>query len=340
MLPQPVKKLGQQSLWFSEPPVLMSTASIVGPFEGEGPFGSSFDYVLEDNLFGEKTWEKAERKMIQEVVKLLLQKTGLTAADIDFMLAGDLLNQIVSANFAARNLAIPFFGLYGACSTMAESLALGSVLIDGGFAHRVVAGVSSHHDTAERQYRFPTELGVQRSMAGQWTVTGSGAVMLVKEGTGPVATHATIGRVVDLGIKDANDMGSAMAPAAADTLIGHLQDLDRRPEDYDLILTGDLGAVGRKLVVELAGRAGYQLGDSYTDCGILIYDQSQDPHSGGSGCGCSAVMLCGPIYQQIMAGTYRRILLIGTGALLSPVTAQQGESIPGIAHAVAIEARP
>ncbi|NPV26262.1 MAG: stage V sporulation protein AD [Firmicutes bacterium] len=338
-MPQPVKKLGQQTLQFSQPPVIFSTASIVGPMEGEGPFGKSFDYVVEDTLFGESTWEKAERKMLRETVKLALQKVNLQAADLDFMLAGDLLNQIVSANFAARDLAIPFFGLYGACSTMAESLALASILIDGGFAHRVIVAVSSHHDTAERQYRFPTELGVQRSMAAQWTVTGSGAALVVKEGPGPVITHATIGKVIDLGIKDVNDMGSAMVPAAADTLISHFKDLGRQPGDYDLILTGDLGAVGRELMVELVERAGYRLGDTYTDCGLLIYEQNQDVHAGGSGCACSAVMLCGPIYKRLMNGDYRRILLIATGALMSPVTAQQGESIPGIAHAVTIEAR-
>ncbi|NLK52074.1 MAG: stage V sporulation protein AD [Syntrophomonadaceae bacterium] len=337
---QPIKKIGKQTLQFMQPPVVLSFASIVGPMEGKGPYGSAFDYILEDTLFGEKSWEKAESKMLRETIKMTLQKANLTAPDVDFMLAGDLLNQIVAANFAAREITIPFLGLYGACSTMAESIGLGSILIDGGFAHRVIAGVSSHHHTAERQFRFPTEQGVHRPLWSQWTVTGSGGILLAREGNGPVITHLTVGQVVDLGIKDSNDMGAAMAPAAVDTLIRHFQDLNRQSLDYDLILTGDLGTVGLKLTWELLKMEGYRVENNLKDCGVLLYHPEQDTHAGGSGCGCSAVMLCGPILRRVVEGAYRRVLFVGTGALLSPTTVYQGESVPSIAHAVVIEYIP
>lgn len=339
MQSQPEKKLGKQTWQFTQPPVIISSASIVGSMEGKGPFGKSFDYVLEDGYFGEKTWEIAESKMMREAIKLSISKASLQPGDIDFMLAGDLLNQIVSANFAARDLTIPFIGLYGACSTMAESLAVGSMLIDGGFAHRVVAATSSHHETAERQYRFPTELGVQRPPWAQWTVTGSGAILLAKEGNGPVITHVTMGKVMDLGVKDSGDMGSAMAPAAADTLINHFRDIGRQPSDYDLMLTGDLGSVGLGITRELLQMEGFSIDDNLDDCGVLIYYPEQDAHAGGSGCGCSAVMLSGPVLQRMAEGNYQRILLVGTGALLSTIIVQQGESIPTIAHLVVIERR-
>jgi len=340
MLPQPVKKIGKQTLQFTQPPVIFSMSSIVGPMEGKGPYGKAFDYVLEDTLFGEKSWEKAESKMLREAIKRALLKVNLEAKDIDFMFAGDLLNQIVAANFAAREINIPFLGLYGACSTMVEGLALGAVMIDGGFAHRVAVGASSHHNTAERQYRMPTEQGAQRVLWGQWTVTGAGGVLLVKEGSGPVITHCTVGQVIDLGIKDANDMGSCMAPAAADTIIRHFQDLGRQPSDYDLILSGDLGSVGLNITKELLGFEGYDVKNNMTDSGVMIYHPDQDTHAGGSGCGCISVMLCGPILRRMAEGLYKRILAVGTGALLSPISTQQGESVPAIAHAVVIEARP
>lgn len=333
------KKIGSQSWQLHNPPVIVASASIVGEMEGKGPFGRSFDYVLEDNYFGEKSWEKAESKMLREAVKLSLRKSGLEPGDIDFMLAGDLLNQIVAANFAARELTIPFLGLYGACSTMTEALAIGAMLIDGGFAARVVAASSSHHETAERQYRFPTELGVQRPPWSQWTVTGAGCIVLAREGSGPVITHLTLGKVMDLGATDANDMGSAMAPAAADTLISHFKDTGRQPADYDLMITGDLGKVGLSITRDLLQKEGFAIGDNLDDCGALIYYPEQDAHAGGSGCGCSAVMLCGPLLQRLADGNYRRILLVGTGALLSPLTVFQGETIPAIAHLVVIERR-
>lgn len=331
------KKLGQQTIAFVDPPVILATASIVGPKEGQGPLGTQFDMVTQDNLVGEDTWEKAERKMLKESCQMAVKKAKLANRDIDFMMAGDLLNQIISANFTARDMGIPFIGLYGACSTMFEGLALGSMLVDGGYAGHVLVAASSHYDTAERQYRFPTEMGVQRPMTAQWTVTGAGAAVLGGQGQGPAITHATIGKVIDLGIKDGNDMGSAMAPAAADTIIQHFEDTGRRPSDYDLIVTGDLASIGRALTEQLVRQAGYDISKNFTDCGILIFDPAQDTHAGGSGCGCSAVVL-GYLLKEMAAGKFRRILGIGTGALLSPTSSFQGESIPGIGHAVAIDA--
>lgn len=333
------KRVGNHTLQFENPPVIISSATIAGPEEAAGPLGTTYDIVMDDTLFGEETWEKAERKMLKKAVMLAIQNAKLQEKDIHFMLAGDLLNQIISANFAARDLGIPFLGLYGACSTMTESLGLGAVLIDGGYASRVVAAVSSHYDTAERQYRFPTELGTQRRMTAQRTVTGAGAAVLANYGQGPVITYATFGKIVDLGIKDANNMGAAMAPAAADTIIQHFKDTGRSPDDYDLIITGDLAQVGKNLTQELVKREGYDISDRYDDCGLLIYYEFQDVHAGGSGCACSAITFCGYLLKQLNKRKFNRILLIGTGALLSPTSSLQGESIPGIAHAVAVENR-
>jgi stage V sporulation protein AD len=331
------KRIGKSTVEFKTRPVIAASSSIVGPLEGQGPLGNTFDIVLDDNLFGEKSWEKAERKMLLESVKLVISKVGLMEKDIDYHLAGDLLNQTISANFAARDLQIPFLGLYGACSTMAESMILGGMLVDGGYARRVVASVSSHYDTAERQYRFPTPFGTQRRMTAQRTVTGAGAVMLCNAGEGPVITHATVGKVVDLGIKDPNNMGAAMAPAAADTIVAHFKDTGRTQNDYDLIISGDLAQVGKNLTQELVAKEGYDISQKYDDCGMLIYYEHQDAHAGGSGCACSAVVFCGHLIEEIKKGNLQRILFIGTGALLSPTSSLQGDSIPGIAHAVAIE---
>ncbi len=334
---QATKKLGQQTVVFSTPPIISAAGVTVGQMEGDGPLADYFDRVLTDTYHGEKTWEKAEQKMLQETITLAVQKAGLKLSDIDYLLAGDLLNQIISANYTARGLGVPFIGLFGACSTFAESIALGAMLIDGGFAGRVVASASSHHNTAERQFRFPNELGVQRPPSAQWTVTGAGSVVLDQGQLGLRVTHATIGKVVDAGEKNAQDMGAAMAPAAADTIVTHLKDTGRQPADYDLIITGDLGIIGKTLVAELAHNQGYELGEKYTDCGVLIYNPAQDTHAGGSGCGCSAAVFSGYLFKEILAGRWKRILLIGTGALHSPVSAMQGESIPGIGHAVSLE---
>lgn len=318
-------------------PVILSSYSVVGPKEGKGPLGKTFASIWKDQLKGEKSWEAAESKMLQEAMEGAIKQAGVSKDQIDYILAGDLLNQMISANFAARQIALPFIGIYGACSTMALGMALGSMLIDGGFARHVLVGVSSHHDTAERQFRSPTEQGTQRAMSAQWTVTGAGSVLLGKSGAGPKISSATIGRVLDFAEKDVNNMGSAMAPAVADTIINHLYDLRLKPADYDLIISGDLGRVGLSLASEVLKRSGFDMGTGFTDCGVRIYDAGQDVHAGGSGCGCSAVVFAGEIIQKIKAGELNRVLLVGSGALHSSTSALQGESIPGIGHAVVIE---
>lgn len=332
-----IKKLGKQTVKFSNPPYIIAAATTVGPKEGQGPLHRYFDEISQDNYFGQDSWEKAERAMMERTMQRVLQKANLKPEQLDFMLAGDLLNQTITANYTARQMGIPFLGLYGACSTMYEGMSIAAMLVDGGFANYVLAGTSSHYSTAERQFRFPTEQGVQRPVTAQWTVTGSGAVIVAKEGMGPKITYATIGKVIDFGIKDANDMGSAMAPAAADTILRHFEDTGRGPEDYDLIITGDLGSIGHELTIELVKQKGYNLEKNFTDCGILIYDPSQDVHAGGSGCGCTAVVTAGFLIKELQQGKYKRILGIGTGALFNPCTIQQGESIPCIGHAVVIE---
>lgn len=331
------KKKGGQTFIFSDPPCISSWASIVGPKEGEGPWGTDFDQVLPDYLWGETSWEKAESKMLREVVKLAISKQGLQMVDIDLMLAGDLLNQLISSNYAAREISLPFLGLYGACSTMAESILIGSVMVDGGFCERLVAATSSHHYSAERQYRAPVEQGVQRAPSSQWTATAAGAVVLQKGGAGPRVSCATVGKVIDMGVTDAANMGGAMAPAAVDTIKAHFQDTGRPSDYYDLVVTGDLGAVGMALARELFIRAGLVPSPTYSDCGVLLYDGLQGVDSGGSGCGCSGCMLNGPLLRKMAKGEIQRLLLVATGALMSPTATFQGESIPSVAHAVAIE---
>ncbi len=331
------KKKGQQSLMFTNPPYITSWASLVGPKEGEGPWGADFDIVFPDYLWGEASWEKAETKMLRDAISKALSKQGLQNGDAELMLAGDLLNQIISSSYAAREINIPFLGLYGACSTMSESLLLGSIMIDGGFFERVVAATSSHHYTAERQFRSPIEQGVQRVPSSQWTATAAGAVVLQASGAGPRVTCATVGRVVDMGQTDAANMGGAMAPAAVDTIVTHFRDTGRMPDYYDLIVTGDLGAVGAALARELFIKEGLLPSPNYSDCGVLLYDGLQGVDSGGSGCGCAGCMFTGPLLRKIKGGEINRLLLVATGALMSPISTFQGESIPGIAHAVAIE---
>lgn len=331
------KKVGQQTVWFQNQPVIIAAATIAGQKEGQGPLSKSFDKVVGSDYYGEQTWEKAERRMLSEVMQNAVRKAGLTPGNIDYMLSGDLLNQIISANFTARDLGIPFLGLYGACSTMMESCAVGSMLIDGGFAEYVLVGTSSHYGSAERQFRFPTEQGVQRPLHAQWTVTGASAMVLARSGAGPRITSATIGKVIDLGQGDPLDMSSAMAPAAADTIARHLWDTGRQPGDYDLYLTGDLGIYGRKLAVSLLGQKGFNIDDRYQDCGAMIYYPEQDTHAGGSGCACVGVVTCGYFLKEMAAGRLKRMFVVGTGALLSPCSTQQGETIPGIGHGVLIE---
>jgi len=302
----------------------------------------SFDIVYPDMLNGEKSWEVTERTMLKDAVLCALGKGNLSRDNIDYLLAGDLLNQCISASFAARDLSLPFLGLYGACSTMAESAGLGAMLIDGGFAQYNVAAVSSHYATSERQYRFPTEYGGQRPPYSQYTVTGAGALLLGHgpsfQGLLPRLTHFTAGQVIDLGQKDPFDMGSAMAPAAADTILRHFSDLSLPPDHYDLVLTGDLALVGHSIVEELLYEGNLVLKDRLQDCGLLVFDRTQqNVFAGGSGCGCSAVVLCGHIMELFKQAKLNRLLFVGTGALLSPTTFQQGESIPCVAHAIALE---
>jgi stage V sporulation protein AD len=335
------RKCGAQTLVFHSAPKIMSAATVVGPLEGEGPLGTCFDVVYPDQLAGHKSWEACERAMMKEAVSLALSKGGLTAEQVDFLLAGDLLNQIISCNFAARDLGIPFLGLYGACSSFAESLGLAASLVDAGFATHTLAAVSSHYGTSERQYRFPTEYGGQRPPHSQYTVTGSGAALVTsaaQAGKTQAVTHFTIGRVLDLGIKDPYEMGAAMAPAAADTLQRHLLDTGRTPTDYDLILTGDLASVGRNIMLELMDLAGIDIHANYDDCGCRIFDREQQPvFAGGSGCACAAVVTLGSVLKQMHDNDLQRVLVIATGALLSPLTYQQGETIPGVAHAIVLE---
>ncbi|MGI6549180.1 MAG: stage V sporulation protein AD [Syntrophomonadales bacterium] len=330
----PGKKTGSQSITYDNPPTVASWATIVGPMEGEGPFGAEFDWVMEDYFFGEKSYEEAEGKMLREALRLAARKEGLDERAIEVVVAGDFLRQSTASNYAGRDLSLPFLGIYGACTTLAEGLILAGMIMDGGFYSQVAVGAVSHYHTAERQFRLPIELGAIKSASAQWPVTGAGAVLLNLSQEGPRITAATIGKVVDKDQADAKDLGGAEAPAAADTLITHFRDLGRDPGYYDLIVTGDLGKLGSALMEELCLAAGYHLGDRYTDCGVIIYDQQQNVQAGGRGCGSSAAMVCGPYLNRIAAGKIKRFLLVGTGAMI----VNQRGSIPGIAHAIAIEA--
>lgn len=332
------QRAGLATLAFARPPVVAAVASIAGMDEGKGPLGAAFDRVLTDHLQGEKTWERCEARMLEDAVDLAVQKLGWTAQDLDLLLAGDLLNQIISANFAARSLAVPFLGVYSACASFCQALGTGSALISGGYFSKVGAATVSHHLTAERQLRYPVELGVQRTPTQQWTVTASGAAVLAASGDGPRITHATFGKVVDMGLKDPNDMGAAMAPAARSTILRHLDDTGRTLADYDVIVTGDLARVGLNLLVELLKEAGHEPAGRLEDCGVHIYSPEQDVHAGGSGAGCVSAVFAAHYYPQLLDGQIKRMLLVATGALHSPTSYQQGESIPTVAHAVAFEA--
>ena len=333
-----MKKIGKQTFKLSNPVSIKETASIVGPKESNGPLAKYFDKCIEDEFYGESSWEKAESKFIKSATEMLIAKSGISNKDIDFCFAGDLLNQCISSCFGLRETNVPFFGIFGACSTFVESLILGAMAIDGNFAKNVLCAVSSHFCSAEKQFRFPLELGNQRPPTSQWTVTGSGACILSKEGTGPYITHVTPGKIIDMGIKDVNNMGSAMAPAAIDTLITHFQDTSRNPDYYDDIFTGDLGYIGKDILLDIVKTKGYDITNNYNDCGILIFDKNkQDTHSGGSGCACCASVFSGYLYKKLKERKLNKILLIATGALTNSTTSQQGESIPGIAHAVSIE---
>ena len=332
-------KCGKQSIHFRNRPLIACWASVAGKKEGAGPLGDQFDLVYTDTRFGEKTWEQGEKKLQQLALQTLVTKAGLQTSDIELVCSGDLLNQCIGSSFSLRNRFIPHLGLYGACSTMAESLLLAAMTVDGGYADRVVSMTSSHFASSERQYRFPLGYGGQRTPTAQWTVTGSGAALVCSNGSGPIIESATIGTVTDLGIKDANNMGAAMAPAAFHTIRAHFDDLSCGPDDFDLIVTGDLGCLGNEILKELFSGEGIPIADQLGDCGIMVFNHAeQDVHSGGSGCGCSAITLCSDLLNRMKSGKLNRILFCGTGALLSPTSTQQGLSIPGICHAVSIKA--
>ena len=333
------KKMQQgQTVFFRNHPKMIATAAIAGPKECAGIVGEYVDFALTDDMFGESTFERAERKMLLQAVETSIEKAKLRQSEIDVVLSGDLLNQIISASFTARETGLPFLGIYSACSTMSEALLLGALLADGGYARNIVAATGSHFSSAERQYRYPLELGTTRPPQSQWTVTGAGRCVLSHTGEGPAITCGTVGRVIDYGVSDVNNMGAAMAPAAADTILTHLRDTGRAPSYYDLILTGDLGALGSRIVKDLVWEKGADIFANHVDCGEIIYKVIEDEFQGGSGAGCSAVVLNSYIYDKLRrGGRIRRVLFVATGALLSTVSSGQGETIPCIAHAVAIE---
>lgn len=331
------QKRGRQSFILPNPPVITHWASVAGKKESEGPLAHTFDIKSQDTYFGQKTWEQGEKQMQKLALGKLAEKANMKLEDFDLVFSGDLLNQCIGSSFTLRNLGIPHLGLYGACSTMAESLLLSSMAVGGGFADNAVAMTSSHFASSERQYRFPLGYGGQRTPTAQWTVTGSGAALVRRDGHGPRITGCTVGTVTDLGIKDANNMGAAMAPAAYSTLRAHFADTGLRPQDYDLIVTGDLGTLGSTIVTDLFQRDGVEFGANYRDCGVLIYDlKRQDVHAGGSGCGCGASVLCGYLLRQLREKKINSLLFCATGALMSPVSTWQGESIPAICHAISI----
>jgi len=332
------QKAGRQSVLFDPPPYLTSAATVVGPMEGRGPLGDDFDLVYRDLYINQKSFEAAERKILQEACSLALEKRNIKLNDIDYFLAGDLLNQITVSGYSAAELGLPFFGLYGACSSLTLALSWGAMLVAGGFAQNVLAATSSHNCCAERQFRYPTEYGFQRPRQAQWTVTGAAAAVISAAGESPRIAAVTTGKVIDLGEKDAFSLGAAMAPAAASTLIRHFLDLKRAPDYYDLIVTGDLGQIGSGILRKLLARSGYYMEENYNDCGLMIYNpELQQVEAGGSGCACSGVVVLGHLYRRMKAGELNRVLVVSTGALHSPTTLGQGDSIPGVAHAVALE---
>lgn len=333
------KRLGKQTVQLQNPTSIISAYSSVGIKEGQGPLAKYFDKIYDDDMMGEKTWEKAESRLVCDTIEGALQNASKSPSDIQYIFSGDLLNQCVGSAFGIKEFNIPYFGLFGACSTMGESMSLAAMTIDGGFADYCVAATESHFCSAERQFRFPIEYGGIRTPTSQWTVTGSGAVILSsKGGNHPKITHVTTGRIVDMGIVDANNMGAAMAPSAADTIYQHFKDTGRNPDYYDYIVTGDLGSVGASILIDFLKDKNVDITKNYSDCGMMIYDDlEQDTKAGGSGCGCSGSVFCGYYYKQLMDKHFKKILFIPTGALMSTTTAQQGNPIMGISHCVAIE---
>lgn len=335
-----MSRVGSQTFVYDYPPAIAAHTSIVGPKEGKGPLADWFDIVLPDDLLGQKSWELAESEMVRRAVEETLSSANLSADRIQAMLGGDLNNQIIASSFAARTLGIPFLGLYGACSTFVQSTLLASALISGGYLENAVCTASSHYCTAERQFRFPVEMGNQRPPQASWTTTACGCALLLPNASANDLriTSGTIGRVIDLQIKDSNHMGAAMAPAVCSTIEAHLSDLGRTADDYDLIATGDLGWIGKNILMELFHRDHVCMPDEkLIDCGASIFSQDQDAHAGGSGCGCVAAVSCGLLMKRMERGEFRRILIAGSGAMLSPTSCLQGQTIPGISYAVCIE---
>lgn len=327
-----MKRVGTRTLEFERPPAILSHAAIAGRKEAQGPLGADFDQTFEDTSLNTESWEKAEAQLQKEAVTLAISKSGLTAADMDFIFAGDLLNQCISSTFGLLNFEIPFLGQYGACSTMAQTLFLSAVMVESGAAERAVAVTSSHFCSAERQFRTPLEYGSQRTPTAQWTATASGCAVVGTSGAVKIR-RGLAGKIVDLGVKDPANMGAAMAPAAADSIYQFLRDTGTSPGDYDGIFTGDLGLVGTRLLYETLADNGVHLQEVHNDCGLMIYDrEKQDVHAGGSGCGCSASVLCGHLFRRMEQGELKSILFCATGALMSPTSSQQGESIPGVCH--------
>ena len=336
---KPAAQTGKVSLAFQEPVYIQSAASIVGKKEGEGPLGTLFDMVGEDDLFGCKTWEEAESNLQKDAVYMVMEKAGWKAEDVSYLFAGDLLGQCIATSFGISAYNIPLFGVYGACSTCGEALTLGAVMTAGGYAEHVVCVTSSHFASAEKEFRFPLDYGSQRPLSASWTVTGSGAFALgLNQKCRAHITGMTPGRIVDYGLKDSMNMGACMAPAAADTVARHMEDFHVTPEEYDRIITGDLGTVGRRLLLDYLMKAGYRIESRYMDCGIEMFSpEEQDTHAGGSGCGCSAAVLCGFVLPKIRNGEWKRVLFLPTGALLSTGSFNEGKSVPGIAHGVVLE---
>ena len=334
-----MSRAGQQTFIYDRPPVIAAHASIVGPKEGQGPLAPWFDTVLEDDLLSQKSWELAEMEMVRRCALDALNRAQLPSEAAQAMLGGDLNNQIIASSFAARTLGLPFIGLYGACSTFAQALVIGSALISGGYLENAVCTASSHFCTAERQFRFPLELGTQRPPQASRTATACGCALLASEGDAPLrVTRGTVGRIIDLNITDANHMGAAMAPAVFDCIAAHLSDTGQSAADYDLIATGDLGWIGRELLLELCAAAGLDMPqDRLIDCGASLFSRSQDTHAGGSGCGCVAAVSCGWLMKRMAQGELRRVLVVGSGAMFSPTSSQQAQSVPGIAYAACIE---
>jgi stage V sporulation protein AD len=330
-------KIGN-SIRFKTPVCIKETYSLAGPKEGEGALKDFFDEIADDMFFNEDTWERAETRLITQSVSGLLRKAGLAEKQIDYIIAGDLLNQSTSTTFGVKDFGIPHLGVYSACASMGEALGIAAVLTQSGASKKTVVSAASHFCSAEKQFRSPLELGVQRPPGASWTVTGDGCVLVTDDDEPPYITGITTGIIVDLGIKDQNNMGASMAPAAAHTIARHMADFNLTPDYYDLIITGDLGKYGNKILLTLLQNKGFEIDENkLSDCGVLIFDESQDAHAGGSGCACSAVTLAGYLYSGLKKGIYNKILFVPTGALLSPLTVMQKETVPGIAHAVAIE---